>query len=96
MAYLHALKKVAGTSFGLTFGLGLGIGFASTMDEVIYFQMRKTIILPMMMVSVKKQQQLEEGGVYSASDKIDDIKTVGSGALSFLDYMKPHAFEPNY
>jgi hypothetical protein len=96
MAYLHALKKTAGTAFGLTFGTGLGITFACTMDDVIYFQMRKSVILPMMMVSVRRSQELDEKVEYSTSDKVADIKTVGWGALNFLDYMKPHAFEPNY
>jgi len=37
MAYLHALKKAGGSAFGLSLGMGLGITFACTMDDVIYF-----------------------------------------------------------
>jgi hypothetical protein len=49
----------------LTFGTGLGITFACTMDDVIYFQMRKSVILPMMMVSVRRSQEADEKVEYS-------------------------------
>jgi len=35
-------------------GVGVGATFACSMDEVIYFQMRKNIILPLQMVSLKR------------------------------------------
>jgi hypothetical protein len=31
----------------MTVGLGAGIGFACNMDDVIYFQMKKNVMLPL-------------------------------------------------
>jgi len=50
----------------------------------------------MMMVSIRRTQEMDEKLEYSTTEKVDDIKSVGWGALNFLDYMRPHAFEPNY
>jgi len=32
---------------GMSAGLGLGVTFACNMDDVIYFQMKKNVILPL-------------------------------------------------
>lgn len=58
--------------------------------------MRKTVILPLMMVSVKRKMELNEKLEYGTGDKLEDAKKVGWGMVGFLEYMRPHAFEPNY
>jgi hypothetical protein len=44
------MKKVAGTAkaaFGATFGFGVSLVFAATMDDTIYANLRKNLIIPL-------------------------------------------------
>mmetsp|Transcript_41628 Transcript_41628/g.54833 ORF Transcript_41628/g.54833 Transcript_41628/m.54833 type:complete len:114 (+) Transcript_41628:132-473(+) len=56
------------------------------MDDVIYFNFRKNIIMPIQMVCVK-----------SPTGKIDteDLKEVASGTKSFIEEIRPHALVPS-
>ena len=76
---------VAKTSAKFSVGLGLSTLFISTMDDVIYANFRKNIIMPLQMVAVKGQA----GSVQGA-----DLKALGDGTQSFIKDMKPHALTP--
>jgi len=56
------------------------------MDDLIYGGLRKNIIMPVSMVSIKGSQ----GTVDRA-----DIKTLGEGTKSFMREMSPHALTPS-
>jgi len=60
--------------------------FIATMDDLIYGGLRKNIIMPVSMVSIKGSQ----GTVDRA-----DIKTLGEGTKSFMREMSPHALTPS-
>ena len=66
----------------MTVGLGAGIGFACNMDDVIYFQMKKNVMLPLAMASVRRQNN---------ELSLDDIKDIGTGTGEFLASFKPKA-----
>ena len=76
---------IAATSAKFTAGLGLTTVFVATMDDVIYSNFRKNVIMPFQMVLVR-----------APSGKVDqeDIKDVISGTSSFVNDMRPHAILP--
>lgn len=74
--------KLAGIASGVT----AGAGFVCVMDDVIYQQMRRNLILPVKQVfaSVSKKNQID----------IDELITVSAGAATFAQQFKPHALGP--
>ena len=81
----HALSA-AGATVKCGVGLGLSTMFIATMDDMIYSNMRKNIIMPLSMVGVKGSK-----GNFESSD----MKEVASGTANFLKEIKPHALTPS-
>ena len=74
--------KLAGIASGAT----AGAGFICVMDDVIYQQLRRTLILPMRQVfsSVTAKNQVD----------IDELLAVSAGASTFAQQFKPRALGP--
>ncbi len=74
--------KLAGIASGAT----AGAGFVCVMDDVIYQQLRRNLILPMKQVyaSATTKNQID----------IDELMTVSAGAATFASQFKPHALGP--
>lgn len=73
------------TSVKFTTGIGMMTVFVSTMDDVIYANFRKNIILPFQMVTIKGSH-----GELAAND----FSSVAQGTGAFIKEMKPHALAP--
>ena len=71
---------------GIASGATAGAGFVCVMDDVIYSQMRRNLILPMKQVftSLTTKNQVD----------LDEIMHVGSGAAKFASQFKPQALGP--
>ena len=80
----HALSAV-GSTVKCGTGLGLSTMFIATMDDLIYSNLRKNIIMPMQMVGLK--------GSSGTFDK-EDVQNLTEGTRSFLKELKPHALAP--
>jgi hypothetical protein len=65
------------TTFSLGLGMSVGASFALTMDEVIYLQMRKNVIIPIQMVKFKRDSRVSDL-------TLDDIKEIGEGTGKFM------------
>lgn len=78
---LHA----ASTSAKFSFGLGITTVFISNMDDVIYANFRKNVILPFQMVSIKGSR---------GEINVQDVKSLSSGAGNFMKDLKPHGLAP--
>lgn len=78
---LHA----ASTTAKFSFGLGITTVFISTMDDVIYANFRKNVILPFQMVSIKGSH---------GELNVQDVKSVAQGTRSFMRELTPHGLAP--
>ena len=72
--------KVAKGSLQFTTGIGLSILFISTMDDFVYGDFKRNVIMPMHMINIKSQ-----GSGYS----MDDAKVMAEGAGKFAAKFKP-------
>lgn len=68
---------------GFVTGSALGAGFVCSMDEIIYSQLRRNIILPF--------KQTFFGGKAASQVSIDDLAELGSGTANFAAQFKPHS-----
>ena len=71
---------IAKGSLNFSLGVGLSVLFISTMDDVIYGDFKRNIILPLHMVSVKGTTQ--------------DVKLLKDGTGKFVSKFKPSAIAP--
>ena len=76
---------VAATSAKFTMGLGLSTVFVATMDDVIYSNFRKNVIMPLQMVMVRAP---------AGQVNKEEVRDVLTGAGSFVNEMRPHAIMP--
>ena len=60
--------------------------FIATMDDVIYGDLKRNVILPMQMVSVKGK---------ASGYELKDAQAVAQGTGKFLKAFKPHAIVPS-
>lgn len=68
------MKKVLNTVGGFALGTGISVTFILTMDDVIYRQMRRNVIVPISGLYNKDRSELE----------LNDIKSVGSSSMNFI------------
>lgn len=76
--------KTAKGALNLSVGLGLGAGFAMTMDDIIYANLKKNVIMPLQMAQIQGDGRVN----------VSDLKDVGSGVGSFVAQMRPRAIIP--
>ena len=68
---------------GLISGTAIGAGFICNMDDVIYGQLRRNVILPF-------KQTFSRANSGKQID-LDDLLQIGSGTANFASQFKPHA-----
>ena len=84
---MKAAIQVVSSSAKFTAGVAFSTVFIATMDDVIYSNLRKNIIMPMSMITVRSPSV---GSVSS-----EDLKEVAKGTKSFIGEMRPHALIPS-
>ena len=74
----NIIYKVGAFTLGTTFGAG----FVCVMDDLIYGQLRRNVILPFKQVisTASRENQV----------KIEELMNVGSGTANFVSQFKPH------
>lgn len=68
---------------GFIAGSALGAGFVCTMDDLIYTQLRRNIVLPF--------KQMIYGATSGKQVSLDDLFELSSGTANFVSQFKPHA-----
>ena len=76
---------IASTSAKFTVGIGVSTMFVATMDDLIYSNFRKNVIMPFQMVLVKSPAGMPAS---------QGVKELAQGTKSFASEMKPHALMP--
>lgn len=66
---------------GFVGGSAIGAGFICNMDDVIYNQLRRNVILPFKQTFFGSNKQ---------NIDLDDILKIGSGTANFVSQFKPH------
>ncbi len=76
---MNILYKVG----GFTAGTAIGTSFVCGMDDLIYGQLRRNVVIPVKQLFQPRQQV-----------NLDDLLVVGQGAANFASQFKPHALGP--
>ena len=79
------MKKVLNHIGGFTAGAGLSAFFVLNMNDVIYSQMRRHMIAPILNISIKDKSELG----------LKDVTDLGKGSYEFAKQFRPHALYGN-
>ena len=71
---------------GMLSGGAMGAGFVCVMDDVIYSQLRRNVILPMKQVFIS--------ATYKNQLDVEELMQVGTGTANFVSQFKPQALGP--
>ncbi len=84
---LKMLKKAIWTLGGIGIGVGASAMVVANIDDVTYRSLRRNIIRPMQVLSLRKQMQDEENIVTPH----EGVKDLAAGTSSFLQDIRPRA-----
>ena len=79
--------QIASTSAKFTAGVAFSTVFVATMDDLIYSNFRKNVIMPIQMVTVRSPT--------AGSVSKEEIQELAKGTKSFIGEMSPHALMPS-
>ena len=88
---MKPLIYTAKSAFGVAFGVGCSVVFVATMDDLIYSNLKRQVILPLQLARIRGDGRIAQETVQGTGRFIKDMVPHGLGRMSAKDLIMKDA-----